>query len=99
LQEPIKEKLGDTWNSVISKGRKILKRVSSYGYRVPLLENLQVLIVSIVMTFKPTLINNNTAGRSILLESKFYTRNLQLPKMYIFYTLLIIGTSSKPRRS
>ena len=42
LQEPVSVKLGDEWKHVLVRGRQVLKRVSSYGYRVPLLKSLQV---------------------------------------------------------
>lgn len=44
LVEPIKEKLGDGWKYIVSNGRKKPKRVSSYGYRVPLLKSLEALL-------------------------------------------------------
>ena len=42
IQEPEKVLLGRHWKYVTSKGRKKLKRISDYGYYVPLLKSLEV---------------------------------------------------------
>lgn len=36
--------LGKRWKYVMSNGRKKLKRISEYGYRVPLLKSLEVYV-------------------------------------------------------
>ena len=45
IQEPLRVFLGKRWKYVMSKGRKKLKRISDYGYHVPLLKSLEVHIM------------------------------------------------------
>ena len=49
----MQEKLGDRWKRVKVKGRSILKRVSSYGYRIPLLKSLEVSTYSVPVNMNP----------------------------------------------
>ncbi|XP_028417337.1 uncharacterized protein LOC114541732 isoform X1 [Dendronephthya gigantea] len=44
LQEPIEVEMGKQWRSDFRQGRKILKRVTVFGYQVPLLKTLEALL-------------------------------------------------------
>ncbi|XP_028419184.1 uncharacterized protein LOC114544888 isoform X2 [Dendronephthya gigantea] len=44
LVEPIEVEMGKQWRSDFRQGRKILKRVTVFGYQVPLLKTLEALL-------------------------------------------------------
>ncbi|XP_028419185.1 uncharacterized protein LOC114544888 isoform X3 [Dendronephthya gigantea] len=43
-EEPIEVEMGKQWRSDFRQGRKILKRVTVFGYQVPLLKTLEALL-------------------------------------------------------